>query len=180
MMDIRKEKDAALIRYTEKFDKVSLLPEELLVTKEEIDMAYKQIDKDLLSVIQQAILNVASYSLKQKEKSFLWNKTEGIKIGQKVTPLRSVGIYIPGGTAPLISSVIMNAVPAYCAGVKEIVMCTPPIIDAARIVAANEAHVTKIYKAGGAQAIFAMAFGTETIPKVDKNNRSWKHICRIC
>jgi len=168
MMDIRKEKDAALIRYTEKFDKVSLLPEELLVTKEEIDMAYKQIDKDLLSVIQQAILNVASYSLKQKEKSFLWNKTEGIKIGQKVTPLRSVGIYIPGDTAPLISSVIMNAVPAYCAGVKEIVMCTPPIIDAARIVAANEAHVTKIYKAGGAQAIFAMAFGTETIPKVDK------------
>ena len=130
--------------------------------------AYDQIDKDLLKVIQQAILNVASYSLKQKEQSFVWNKEEGIRIGQKVTPLRRAGIYMPGGTAPLISSVIMNAVPAYVAGVKEIIMCTPPLIDAARIVAANEAHVTKIYRAGGAQAIFAMAFGTETIPKVDK------------
>jgi histidinol dehydrogenase len=168
MQDIRKDKDDALIRYTKKFDKVDIRPENMLVTKEEIEWAYKQIDKNLLKVIQQAVLNVAAYSLKQKEQSFLWNKSEGISIGQKVTPLRSVGIYIPGGTAPLISSVIMNAVPAYVAGVKEIIMCTPPPIDCARIVAANEAHVTKIYKAGGAQAIFAMAFGTQTIKKVDK------------
>lgn len=168
MQDIRKDKDKALMQYTKKFDKTDIAPEDMLVTKEEIKKAYKEIDKDLLKVIQQAVLNVATYSIKQKEKSFLWNKEEGVKIGQKVTPLRSVGIYIPGGTAPLISSVIMNAVPAYVAGVKEIVMCSPPPLDAARIVAANESHVTKIYRAGGAQAIFAMAFGTETIPKVDK------------
>ncbi len=168
MADIRKNKDEALIRYTSKFDKIDLRPDQLLVTDEEIKNAYKQIDKELLKVIQQAILNVASYSMKQKEESFLWNRGEGIRIGQKVTPLKRAGIYIPGGTAPLISSVIMNAVPAYVAGVKEIIMCTPPPIDAARIVAANEAHVTKIYKAGGAQAVFAMAFGTVTIPKVDK------------
>ena len=119
MQDIRKDKDKALMQYTGKFDKTDIAPEDMLVTKEEIKKAYKEIDKDLLKVIQQAVLNVATYSIKQKEQSFLWNKEEGVKIGQKVTPLRSVGIYIPGGTAPLISSVIMNAVPAYVAGVKK-------------------------------------------------------------
>jgi histidinol dehydrogenase len=168
MEDIRTKGDEALLYYTKKFDNITLNSDQLLVTKEEIEQSYKIIDKELLKIIQQAIINIASYSMKQKEDSFLWNKTEGISIGQKVTPLKSAGIYIPGGTAPLISSVLMNAVPAYVAGVKEIVMCTPPVIDAARICAANEAHVTKIYKAGGAQAIFSMAFGTQTIPKVDK------------
>ena len=167
MEDIRTKGDEALLYYTKKFDNITLNSDQLLVTKEEIEQSYKIIDKEL-KIIQQAIINIASYSMKQKEDSFLWNKTEGISIGQKVTPLKSAGIYIPGGTAPLISSVLMNAVPAYVAGVKEIVMCTPPVIDAARICAANEAHVTKIYKAGGAQAIFSMAFGTQTIPKVDK------------
>lgn len=168
MLDVRKHGDEALIRYTKKFDHITMDAKDMLVTKEEIEAAYKQIDKDLLKVIQQAILNVIGYSLKQKEQSFLWNKSEGIKIGQKVTPLKSVGIYIPGGTAPLISSVIMNGVPAYVAGVQNIIMCTPPNPNPAMIVAANESHVTSIYKIGGAQAIFAMAFGTESIPKVDK------------
>lgn len=168
MQDVRKNGDDALMRYTKKFDHVTLDAKDMLVTKEEIEAAYKQIDKDLLKVIQQAILNVVSYSLKQKEQSFLWNKSEGVKIGQKVTPLKSVGVYIPGGTAPLISSVIMNGVPAYVAGVQNIIMCTPPNPNPAMIVAANESHVTSIYKVGGAQAIFAMAFGTESIPKADK------------
>lgn len=168
MKDVRKNKDQAILDYTKKFDKIDLKADELLVSKEEIKQAYERIDKDLLKIIQKAIINVATYSLKQKEESFLWEKEEGVKIGQKVTPINSAGLYIPGGTAPLISSVIMNAVPAYVAGVKEIIMCSPPPLDDARIVAANEAHVTKIYKVGGAQAIFAMAFGTETIPKVDK------------
>ena len=168
MEDVYENRDRALFRYTKKFDGFDLTGENMLVTDEEIKQAYLEVDKDLLKVIQDVCINVAAYSMKQKEQGFLWDKNEGITIGQRITPLKRVGVYIPGGTAPLISSVIMNAMPAYIAGVKEVIMCTPPPIDAARIVAAKEAHVSRIYRVGGAQAVFAMAFGTESIKKCDK------------
>ncbi|MFO7636288.1 MAG: histidinol dehydrogenase [Clostridia bacterium] len=170
MADIRRHGDAALRKYTLRHDKCQIL--EFKVSETEIEKAYGEIDPGFLGILQKAIDNIRQYHERQSQESFLWEKEKGILLGQRITPLERVGIYIPGGTAPLVSSVLMNAVPAVLAGVDRIIMCTPPrrdgTIDAERLVAAREAGVTDIYKAGGAQAIFAMAFGTESIPRVDK------------
>jgi histidinol dehydrogenase len=170
MADVRAKGDMALREYTQEFDGCAI--GDFLVSEAEISRAYDRIDRDFLLVIKRAAGNIRDFHMRQLEKSWLWEKEPGITLGQKITPLENVGIYVPGGTAPLISSVLMNAIPAKVAGVDNIFMCTPPgkdgEIDENRLVAAREAGVGSIYKAGGAQAIFAMAFGTESIPKADK------------
>ncbi|MBN2852207.1 MAG: histidinol dehydrogenase [Clostridia bacterium] len=166
MNDVRKNKDQALKKLTKQFDNTVI--EAIEITEEQIRKAYDDIDEQFLGIIRKSIMNVKEYHEKQVFESWSWQKEKGITLGQKVTPLEKVGIYVPGGTAPLVSSVIMNAVPAKVAGVKSVIMCTPPPIDSGRIVAAVESGVDAIYQVGGAQAIFAMAFGTETISKVDK------------
>jgi len=170
MRDIRVDGDKALRKYTKQFDKCDV--ENFLVSDTEIVKAYDEIDESILEIIKESGKNIREFHEKQKQDSWMWEKNSGIKLGQRITAIEKVGVYVPGGTAPLISSVLMNVVPAAVAGVKEIVMCTPPDIngeiDCKRIVAAVEAGVSKIFKAGGAQAIFAMAFGTQSVPKVDK------------
>lgn len=170
--NVRTQGDKALIEYTEKFDKVELTRDSLRVTKEEIDAAYEKIDPKLLGVIRRAKANIEAFHMKQKETSWFTTGEDGIFLGQLYRPLEVVGIYVPGGTAVLTSSVLMNALPAKVAGVERILMATPPrkdgSIEPAVLVAACEAGVTEIYKMGGAQAIAAMAFGTETVPRADK------------
>jgi len=166
MNNVRKNGDVALREYTSKFDKVKI--EKFEISKKQIKEAYEQIDGKFLQIIRQSIKNVKDYHKRQLIKSWDYKKGDGITLGQKITPLENVGIYVPGGNAPLVSSVIMNAIPAKVAKVKNIIMCTPPPIDSGRIVAAIECGVDKIYQVGGAQAIFALAFGTDTIKKVDK------------
>jgi histidinol dehydrogenase len=170
MGDIRSAGDSSLRKYTREFD--GCMIDDFLVSEEEISAAYYEIDPKLLDIIKNSRDNIASYHEKQIQEGWMWDKSPGIRLGQKISAVERAGVYVPGGTAPLISSVLMNVVPAVVAGVKEIIMCTPPDkdgnIDCGRIVAAAEAGVAKIFKAGGAQAVFAMAFGTESIPKVDK------------
>jgi len=166
MNNVRKNGDVALKEYTLKFDKIKI--EKFEISKKQIKEAYEQIDNEFLQIIRQSIKNVKDYHKRQLIKSWDYKKGDGITLGQKITPLENVGIYVPGGNAPLVSSVIMNAIPAKVAKVKNIIMCTPPPIDSGRIVAAIECGVDKIYQVGGAQAIFALAFGTDTIKKVDK------------
>ncbi len=169
--NVRKNGDAALLEYTEKFDKVSLTSETLQVSKEEIESAYKEVDGELLEIIRKAIVNIREYHAKQVQNSWFDSKPNGTMLGQKVTPLERVGVYVPGGKAVYPSSVLMNILPAKVAGVDEIVMVTPATggrVNPTTLVAANEAGVDVIYKVGGAQAIGALAYGTETIPKVDK------------
>jgi histidinol dehydrogenase len=170
MNEIRTNGDAALRYFTEKFDGVSIA--DFIVSNEEINRAYEEIDKDLLDVIREAAVNIRTFHEKQIVEGWTWKKAEGITLGQKATPMERVGIYVPGGTAPLVSTVLMNVIPARTAGVRNIVLCTPPLkdgsIDAPRLVAAAESGADIIIKAGGAQAIFAMAFGTESVPRVDK------------
>ena len=170
MKDIRADGDKALRKYTEKFDKCII--NDFLISDIEIEKAYEDIDESLLNIIKESKKNIIEFHEKQKQDSWLWEKNSGMKLGQRITAIERVGVYVPGGTAPLISSVLMNVVPAVVAGVKEIVMCTPPnkdgAVDCNRIVAAKEAGVSKIFNIGGAQAIFAMAFGTKSVPKVDK------------
>lgn len=166
MNEVRINKDSALKKYTKEFDNIDI--DDFLVSEEEFKKAYEEIDENFLLIIRKAIKNIREYHEKQKQESWIWEKSDGIKLGQKISPIERVGIYVPGGTAPLVSSVLMNAIPAKIAGCEEIIMCTPPGIDSGRLVAAKEAGVDKVYKLGGAQAIFAMAFGTETINKVDK------------
>lgn len=172
LSNIRENGDAALFEYTRNFDKVEITPETIKVTKEEIEEAYEQVDNDLLRVIRRAMKNIEDYHELQKQSSWIETKSDGTILGQKVTPLQRVGVYVPGGKAAYPSSVLMNVVPAKVAGVDEIIMCTPPGKDGkvypTTLVTANEAGVHTIYKAGGAQAIGAMAFGTESIPVVDK------------
>lgn len=168
---VRRNKDAAVFDYTKRFDGADISAENILVTEEEIKEAYEQVDEKLLNVIRKAKGNILKYHEKQKQQS--WFSTEdGIILGQKVTPLEKAGVYVPGGKAVYPSSVLMNVLPAKVAGVDQILMCTPPGKDGkvypSTLVAAKEAGVDKIYKVGGAQAIAAMAFGTESIPKVDK------------
>jgi len=164
--------DEALLEYTAKFDKASLTPETMRVTKEEIDEAYKKVDPELLSVIKKSIQNIEEYHKLQKRNSWIETKPNGTVLGQKISPVEYAGVYVPGGKAAYPSTVLMNVVPARVAGVPNIVMTTP--CNAAgevypnTLVAANEAGVTEIYKCGGAQAIAALAYGTATIPKVDK------------
>ena len=169
---VKEEKDIALFDYTKKFDKAELTKETIRVTEEEIKEAYEKLPADVLEVIQKAARNIRVYHEKQKQYSWFDSEPSGIVLGQKVTAIGAVGVYVPGGKAAYPSSVLMNVIPAKVAGVERIAMVTPPGADGTiyegTLVAANEAGVTEIYKVGGAQAIGALAFGTESIKKVDK------------
>ncbi len=170
--DVRDNGDSALFSYTKKFDKADITANNILVTKEEIEEAYKEVDYHLVEIIRKAIFNIEDYHKKQLQYSWFDSKPNGSMLGQKVTPIESVGVYVPGGKAAYPSSVLMNIIPAKVAGVSNIIMTTPcnneGKIYATTLVAANEAGATAIYKAGGAQAIAALAYGTNSIPKVDK------------
>ena len=170
--NVRTKKDAALFDYTRRFDGADISADTILVTDAEIKEAYENVDTKLLEVIKKALVNIRTYHEKQKQYSWFDSEENGILLGQKVTPLQRVGVYVPGGKAVYPSSVLMNVMPAKVAGVDEIIMTTPPGKDgkicASTLVAAKEAGVDRIYKVGGAQAIAALAFGTESIPKVDK------------
>ena len=170
--DVKEKGDEALFGYTLKFDGCALSSDTVQVTKEEIAAAYEKVDDSLVGIIRKALVNIREYHEKQKQYSWFDSKPDGTILGQKVTPLSSVGVYVPGGKAAYPSSVLMNIVPAEVAGVEKIVMVTPPDkngeVTPATLVAANEAGATHIYKVGGAQAIEALAYGTESIEKVDK------------
>ena len=169
--NVRENRDKAIFDYTKKFDKADIDASNIRVTKEEIQEAYDKVDEKLLAVIKKSLVNIKKYHEKQLQNSWFISE-DGIILGQKVTALEKAGVYVPGGKAVYPSSVLMNVLPAKVAGVDKIVMCTPPGADGkvypSTLVAANEAGVDEIYKVGGAQAIAAMAFGTESVPKVDK------------
>ena len=169
---VKAEKDQAVFEYTKKFDHAEITADNIKVTEEEIEEAYKEVDPKLVEIIRKALLNIRTYHEKQRQYSWFDSKPDGTILGQKVTPLHRVGVYVPGGKAVYPSSVLMNIVPAKVAGVDEIVMVTPPGKDGKvtpnTLVAAHEAGADVIYKVGGAQAIAALAYGTESIPKVDK------------
>ena len=172
IQNVREKRDEAIFEYTLKFDGATINQDNIRVTEEEIKEAYEQVDPKLLDVIRKALVNIRDYHAKQKQ--YLWFDSDesGIILGQKVTPLKTVGVYVPGGKAVYPSSVLMNVIPAKVAGVSNIIMTTPCGKDGkvypSTLVAAKEAGVDAIYKVGGAQAIAALAFGTESIPKVDK------------
>lgn len=170
LRDVKKNGDKALREYTANFDRVDI--KDFLVSKEEIEEAVNSVDKDFLKALNTAKDNIWFYHEKQKQRSWMVTKEDGVLLGQQVRPLKNVGLYVPGGTAAYPSSVLMNAIPAKVAGVENIVMVTPPSKDGKVnpniLAAAKIAGVDKIYKVGGAQAIGALAYGTESIPKVDK------------
>lgn len=172
LLNVRTNKDEALFKYTKDFDKADINASNIVVTKDEIEEAYTKVDPALVDVIRKSLKNIKEYHEKQKQYSWFDSKPDGTILGQKVTPLARAGVYVPGGKAVYPSSVLMNVVPAKVAGVEQIIMCTPPDHEGkvypTTLVAANEAGVDVVYKAGGAQAIAAMAYGTESIPKVDK------------
>lgn len=173
LSDVKENGDKALFEYTKKFDKAEIDASNILVTEEEIREAYDSLEnKELVDIIRKSLNNIKVYHEKQKQYSWFDSKTDGSMLGQKVTALARVGVYVPGGKAAYPSSVLMNVVPAKVAGVDEIIMVTPPGKDGKvnpnTLIAANEAGVDKIYKVGGAQAIGAMAYGTDSIQKVDK------------
>ncbi len=172
LADIKANGDKALFAYTKEFDKFDVSKDNILVTENEIKEAYSKVDEDLIRVIKRAADRIRSFHEKQKTNSWLEPSPNGEMLGQLIRPLEKVGVYVPGGKAAYPSSVLMNIIPAKVAGVDEIIMTTPPsaegVVYPTTIVAAHIAGVDKIYKAGGAQAIGALAFGTETIPKVDK------------
>ena len=169
---VREEGDSALIAYEKKFDRCDLTPETLRVSPQEIREAYEAMDPALIGVMKKAAANIRSYHEKQVRSSWITTREDGVILGQKITPIAVSGCYVPGGRAVYPSSVLMNIIPAKVAGVGKIVMCTPPGADgkaaAGTVVAADLAGADEIYKAGGAQAIAAMAYGTETVPRVDK------------
>lgn len=169
---VKEGKNQALFDYTERFDHCRLTAETVQVCEAEIRAAYEKVDKELIRVMKRAKENIRAYHEKQVRNSWFDAKEDGTILGQKITPLDRVGVYVPGGKAAYPSSVLMNIIPAKVAGVREIIMITPPSADgsvnAATLVAADIAGVDVVYKAGGAQAVAAMAFGTESIPKVDK------------
>ncbi len=170
--NVKKDGDRAVFAYTKEFDHADICEENVRVTKEEIEEAYTLVDPGLLTIIREALDNIRTYHEKQLRYSWFDSKPDGTMLGQKVTPLKRVGVYVPGGKAVYPSSVLMNIVPAKVAGVEEILMVTPPGQDGRitpnTLVAANEAGVSTIYKSGGAQAIGALAYGTKSIPRVDK------------
>ena len=172
LANVKSRGDDALFGYTRNFDKADINPSNIVVTQEEIDEAYSLVDDKLLDVIRKALVNIRDYHEKQKQYSWFDSKPDGTILGQKVTALSRVGVYVPGGKAAYPSSVLMNVMPAKVAGVEQIVMCTPPDKEGkvypTTLVAAKEAGVDVIYKVGGAQAIAAMAYGTASVPKVDK------------
>lgn len=169
---VRSRRDEALFAYTEQFDGAALSKETVRVTEREIREALEEVDQKLLDVMKKALVNIRSYHEKQKRYSWFDSDQPGILLGQKVTPLARVGVYVPGGKAAYPSTVLMNVIPAKVAGVERIVMTTPCSregkVNPVTLAAAHTAGVTEIYKVGGAQAIAALAFGTESIPKVDK------------
>ena len=170
--EVRKNRDAAVFSYTKQFDRAEINADNIVVTDEEINEAYATVAPELLDVIRKSLVNIRAFHSKQLQNSWFTSGKNGTILGQKVTPLDKVGVYVPGGKAVYPSSVLMNVVPAKVAGVPHIYMTTPPGADgkiaASTLVAAKEAGVDTIYKVGGAQAIAALAFGTESIPKVDK------------
>ena len=170
--NVKEKKDQALFEYTERFDGAKITADNILVTEEEIREAYTLVDDQLLAVIRKSKQNIESYHQKQMQYSWFDSRPYGSILGQKVTALKRVGVYVPGGKAAYPSSVLMNIIPAKTAGVDEIIMVTPPGKDGrvtpTTLVAAKEAGADRIYKAGGAQAVAALAYGTESIPKVDK------------
>ena len=172
IQNVREKRDEAVFEYTLKFDGATIDQDNIRVTEEEIKEAYEQVDPKLLDVICKALVNIRDYHTKQKQYSWFDSDESGIILGQKVTPLKTVGVYVPGGKAVYPSSVLMNVIPAKVAGVSNIIMTTLCGKDGkvypSTLVAAKEAGVDAIYKVGGAQAIAALAFGTESIPKVDK------------
>ena len=170
--NVKANGDEAVFSYTEQFDGYKLTSDNIVVTDEEIAAAYEEIDDELVEIIRKALVNIRDYHAKQKRNSWFDAKPDGTILGQKITPLSRVGVYVPGGKAAYPSSVLMNVMPAKVAGVEEIIMCTPHGKDGkiycGTLVAAKEAGVDVIYKVGGAQAVAAMAYGTGSIPKVDK------------
>ena len=172
LANVKEKGDEALFSYTKEFDKVEVTPETIRVTEAEIEEAYKAVDASLLEVIRKALVNIRSYHEKQRQNSWFTSTENGTMLGQKVTPLNRVGVYVPGGKAVYPSSVLMNIVPAKVAGVPHIVMTTPSgkdgKVNPSTLVAAKEAGADEIYKVGGAQAIGALAYGTASIQKVDK------------
>ncbi len=170
--NVRINGDDSLFSYTKQFDGADIKQSELVVTEEEIALAYKEVDDELVQVIRKALVNIRAFHEKQVQNSWFDSQNKGVILGQKVTPIENVGVYVPGGKAVYPSSVLMNIIPAKVAGVEHIYMCTPPDktgkVCAQTLVAAKEAGVDVIYKVGGAQAIAAMAFGTESVQKVDK------------
>lgn len=169
---VKEQRDAAVFQYTKQFDGVELSADTICVSEEEVEEAYAKVDASLLEIIRKAKENIRIYHEKQKRYSWFDSKPNGTMLGQKVTALQRVGVYVPGGKAVYPSSVLMNIIPAKVAGVDEIIMVTPPGKDGKvnpnTLVAAKEAGADKVYKVGGAQAIAALAYGTECIPKVDK------------
>lgn len=172
LAQVKARGDAAVFELTEKFDGSKISVENLVVTEAEIEEAYAQVDEELLGIVRKSLKNIESYHEKQMQHSWFDSKPDGTILGQKITPLSRVGVYVPGGKAAYPSSVLMNIMPAKVAGVDEIIMTTPPgkdgKVNPTTLVAAKEAGVDVIYKVGGAQAIGALAYGTESIPKVDK------------
>ena len=172
LADVKARGDEALFEYTEKFDHVKLDAGSVMVRDEEFDEAYRMVSPELIRVIRAAIVNIRSFHEKQKKDSWFDSSQPGKMLGQKITALEKVGVYVPGGKAAYPSSVLMNIVPARVAGVGRIIMTTPPgkdgKVDPGTLVAAKEAGVDTVFKLGGAQAVAALAYGTETIPKVDK------------
>ncbi len=170
--NVREKKDEAVFLYEKQFDHCELSREGLRVSKEEIEEAYRELDPEFVEVMKRAAENIRAYHEKQKVNSWITTKEDGTILGQKVTPIEVSGCYVPGGRAVYPSSVLMNIIPAKVAGVPKIIMCTPPNAEgkapAGSLVAADIAGADEIYKVGGAQAIAAMAYGTETIPKADK------------
>ena len=170
--DIRNNGDKALFEYTEKFDKCVIDASSIRITKEEIEEAYKALDPEFVEVMKKSAENIRAFHEKQKRNTWIDTKEDGSILGQRILPIEISGVYVPGGKAAYPSSVLMNVVPAKVAGVERIVMCTPPgkdgKVNPGTLVAADLAGVTEAYKVGGAQAIAAMAFGTESVPKVDK------------
>lgn len=168
--NVKKNGDIALKEYTEKFDKVNL--QKFEVSKEELDECFSKVEDQFIKDLEEAKKNIEYYHMAQKQRGFILNKDQGVFLGQRVMPLEKVGVYVPGGTAAYPSSVLMNVIPAKVAGVSRIIMATPPSKDGGINpyigVAAKIAGVDKIYKVGGAQAVAALAYGTESIPKVDK------------
>lgn len=169
---VREKGDEALFAYTEQFDHVTLTPETIRVSEAEIEEAYRQVDEQFLQILRRAADNIRTYHQRQVRNSWIDTREDGVLLGQKITPLASVGVYVPGGKAAYPSSVLMNIIPAKVAGVKRIAMVTPPgkdgKVNPLVLVAAHEGGVTEIYKVGGAQAIGALAYGTASIPKVSK------------
>lgn len=170
--NVRNNGDKAVFEYTQKFDKWDINSDNVKVTEEEIEEAYQNFDKDLIEVMKKSAKNIADYHKKQLQNSWIETKEDGTILGQKITPIEKVGVYVPGGKAAYPSSTLMCIIPAQVAGVKRIVMMTPAGADGkvapCTLVAAKITGITEIYKVGGAQAVAALAFGTDTIPKVDK------------